>query len=164
MIQWSILSDLIKYIDGSLDVAPSLTVKPLDYRQHKRLYNNLKTDKDLMVHIEFEGHRLKEEYFDKYDGIYTEISQVTRFDESTDFSTAYLGKVDMTKDIIIKAEEKFPISGQGYTNGKLLENTDYNILIDTGTYKSHMSKSYYMQCKSLHVLPKFASTMQSSSR
>ena len=27
MIQWSILSDLIKYIDGILDMAPSLTVK-----------------------------------------------------------------------------------------------------------------------------------------
>ena len=36
MIHWSILSDLIKCIDGSLDMASSLTVKPLDYRQHKR--------------------------------------------------------------------------------------------------------------------------------
>ena len=35
MILWSILSDLIKYIDGSLDMAPSLTVKPSDYRQQK---------------------------------------------------------------------------------------------------------------------------------
>ena len=46
MIHWSLLSDLIKYIDKSLDMAPSLNVKPLDYRQHKRLYNSLKTDKD----------------------------------------------------------------------------------------------------------------------
>ena len=73
MIHWSILSDLIKYIDRSLDMAPNLTVKPLDYRQHKRLYNSLKIDKDLTADIEFEGNRLKEEYFDKYDGIYTEI-------------------------------------------------------------------------------------------
>ena len=57
MIHWSILSDLIKYMDGSLDMALSLTVKPLDYRQHKRLYNSLKTDKDLTVDIEFEGNR-----------------------------------------------------------------------------------------------------------
>ena len=62
-------------------MAPSFTVKPLDYRQHKRLYYGLKTDKDLTVDIEIEGDRLKEEYFDKYVGIYTEISQVTRFDE-----------------------------------------------------------------------------------
>ena len=55
-------------------MAPSLTVKPLDYRQHKRLYNSLKTEKDLTVDIKFEGDILKEGYFDKYDGIYTEIS------------------------------------------------------------------------------------------
>ena len=62
MIHWSILSDLIKYIDGSLDMVPSLTVKPLDY--------SLKTDRGLTVDTEFEGDRLKEEYFDRYDGIY----------------------------------------------------------------------------------------------
>ena len=49
MIHLIMLSDLIKYKDGSLDMAPSLTVKPLDYRQHKRLYNSLKTDKDQAV-------------------------------------------------------------------------------------------------------------------
>ena len=108
MIDWSILSDLIKYIDGSLDMAPSLTVKPLDYRQHKRLYHSLKTDKDLTVDIEFEGDTLKEEYFDRYEGIYTEISKVTKFDESTDLSTTYLGRMDMTRDMIIKVERKIP--------------------------------------------------------
>ena len=30
MINWSILSDMIKYIDGSSDMIPSLTGKPLD--------------------------------------------------------------------------------------------------------------------------------------
>ena len=35
IIHWSILSDLIKYINGSSDMVSSLTVKPLDYRQHK---------------------------------------------------------------------------------------------------------------------------------
>ena len=33
-------------------------------------------------------------------------------------------------------------------------------MLDTGASKSYMSKSYYMKCKSLHALPKFASTMQ----
>ena len=47
----------------------------------------MKTDKDLTVDIEFEGDRLKEEYFDQYDDIYTEISQAARFGENTDLST-----------------------------------------------------------------------------
>ena len=164
MIHWSILSDLTKYIyrSSSSDMTPSLTVKPLDYHQHKRLYHNLKTDKDLKIDVIFEGDKIKDEYFDKYESIYAEVSQASRFDESTDLSTIYYGKTDMTRDMIIKAEEKFPISGWGYTNGKLLDNTECSILIDTGTSKSYMSKSYYMQCKSLHTLPEFASTMQSS--
>ena len=48
----------------------------------------------------------------------------------------------MTRDMIIKAEEKSPTSGQGYTNGKLLDNTECSILLDTGV--SAMSKSYYI--------------------
>ena len=84
----------------------------------------MKTDKDLTVDITFEGDILKEEYFDLYDGIYTEISQMTGFDESTDLSTTYLGKMDMARDMIIKVEEKFSISRQGYANEMLLDNTE----------------------------------------
>ena len=67
MIHWSILSDLIKYIDGSSssDMTPSLTAKPLDYSQHKRLYHSLKSDKDLTTNVIFEGDKVKDEYFDK---------------------------------------------------------------------------------------------------
>ena len=102
MIQWSILSDLITYIDGSLcsDMIPSLTVKPLDYQQHKRLYHSLKTDKDVTTDVIFEGDKVRDDYFDKYDGIYAEILQATRFDESTDVSTTYLRITDMTRDMI----------------------------------------------------------------
>ena len=45
-------------------------------------------------------------------------------------------------------------------NSKLLNQTECSILIDTGASKSYMSKSYYMRCKSLHTLSKFASTTQ----
>ena len=130
MTHWSLLSDLIKYIDRSSDMVPSLTVKPLGERQCKRLYYSLKADRDLTADLEFEGDKLKHEYFDKYDCIYVEISKETKFDESIDLSTTYLGKTDMTRDMIIKAEEKFPTSRQGYTNGKLLDNIECSILID----------------------------------
>ena len=103
---------------------------------------------------------IRDTYLDKYDGIQAEISQVTSFDESTDLSTTFLGKTDMTREQAIKAKERFPISGQGYTNGKLLDQTEFSILKDIGATKSHMPKSYYMQCKSLHALSKFASRTQ----
>ena len=162
MIIWSIFSDMIKYVDGSSfsDVTPSLMVRPLDDRKHRRLYNSLKIDEDLTADIIFEEDRIRDAYFDKYNGIHAEISQATKFDESTDLSTTYLGRTDMTKEYVIRAEERFPIFGQGNTNGKLLDQTDCSILIDMGASKSYMSKSYYMRCKSLYTLSKFASTTQ----
>ena len=56
--------------------------------------------------------------------------------------------------------EKFLITEQGYPVGKLLNSMECHILLDTGASKSFMSKSYYLHCKSLHSLPKFAPKMQ----
>ena len=36
---------------------------------------------------------LKEDYLDMYEGIQTEILNTTRFDENSDLSTTYLGKI-----------------------------------------------------------------------
>ena len=72
----------------------------------------------------------------------------------------YLGQADMTRSTKIKAEERFPITGQGFASGKLLDGTECQILLDTGATKSYMSKSYYLQCKTLHALPKFSSNTQ----
>ena len=84
----------------------------------------------------------------------------TIFDENSDLSTMYLGKSDKTRNDKLKAEESFPISEHGYTLGKLLDGTKCQLLLDTGASKSFMSKSFYMLCKSLHSLPKFASETQ----
>ena len=72
----------------------------------------------------------------------------------------YLGQTKMIRDTRIKAEERFPITGQGFASGKLLDGTEGQILLDTGATKSYMSKSYYLQCKTPHVLPKFSSNTQ----
>ena len=83
-----------------------------------------------------------------------------KFDENSDLSTTYLGQTKMTRVTKIKAEENFPITRQGFTSGKLLDGTACQILLDTGATKSYMSKSYYLRCKCLHTLPKFASNTQ----
>ena len=79
-----------------------------------------------MLELDF-GHmpdKLKEEYLDMYEGIQSEILSTTRFDDNSDLSTTYLGKVDKSKSNKIKAEESFPISEQGYTMGKVLDRTE----------------------------------------
>ena len=108
----------------------------------------------------FKETKVKEAYFDKYEGIQSEISQVIKFDESTDLSTTYLGRVGQTRKSVIRAEESFPISEQGYVIGRLSDKTDCNILIDTSASQSYMSKSFYMQSRVLHALPQFAPTTQ----
>ena len=54
----------------------------------------------------------------------------------------------------------FPISENGYTLGRLLDGMKCQLLFDTGANKSFMSKSFYICCKSLQTLPKFAVTTQ----
>ena len=72
----------------------------------------------------------------------------------------YLGGSSMVRDHKIVAEERFPMSEQGYTAGKLLDSVECQILLDTGESKSFMSQSNYLCCKLLHLLPKFVSETQ----
>ena len=63
-----------------------------------------------------------------YEGVQSEVLSTTRFDKNSDLSTTYLGRIDMTRAHKIKAEEKFPISEQVYTVGKLLDGIECQIL------------------------------------
>ena len=65
----------------------------------------------------------------------------SRFDENSDISTTYLGRMGHNESQDkLKAEESFPISENGYTLGRLLDGTKCQLLLDTGTSKSFMSK------------------------
>ena len=52
-----------------------------------------------------------------YEGIRSEVVCTTKFYRNSYLSTMYLGRIDMTSSDKIKAEERFPISEQGYTIG-----------------------------------------------
>ena len=103
---------------------------------------------------------LKDKYMDVYEDVFAEVVTTNRFDENVDLSTTYLGKIGMRWEDIMKAEESFPISEQGFVMGRILNGEECQILLDTGASKSYMSKSYYLRCKALHDLPKFASKIQ----
>ena len=57
-------------------------------------------------------------------------------------------------------KERFPILEQGYTVEKLLDDTECQILMDTGAGKSFISKHIICDVKSLHLLPIFSSQTQ----
>ena len=58
-----------------------------------------------------------------------------------DISMTYLGKIAQEESQNkLKTEESFPISENGYTLGRLLDGTECQLLLDTGT-----SKSFYVK-------------------
>ena len=103
---------------------------------------------------------LKDNYMDVYEDVFAEVVTTNRFDENVDLSTTYLGKIGMKREDIMKAGEHFPILEQGFVMGRILNGEECQLLLDTGASKSYMSKSYYVRCKALHDLPKFASKTQ----
>ena len=74
------------------------------------------------------------------------ILSTTSFEENSDLSTTYLGRVVTIRTSKIRVEKTFPISEQGYTVGKLLDGTECQILLDTGANNSFMSKSHFLHC------------------
>ena len=161
MEQWSILSDNIVYVKSEdNDIMNGIDIKPIDYRDHKRMYQKMgKQGGMLNINFEESLEIMRNRYIDVYDEIYAEVVTTSRFDENVDLSTTYLGRIDMKRKEV-KAEESFPISEQGFVMGRLLNGEECQILLDMGASKSYMSKSYYLRCKSLHNLPKLASKTQ----
>ena len=157
--QWSILSDNIIYVKSEdRNIMDGIDIKPIDYREHKRMYKKMNKEGGERIDIDF-GESLevmRNRYMDIYDKVYAEVVTTSRFDENVDLSTTYLGRIDMKREEMLKAEESFPISEQGFVKGELINGEECQILLDTGASKSYMSKSYYLTCRSLHNLPKFA--------
>ena len=161
MKEWSILSDHVKYVmHGKSEVFQKLSINSMNYRQNRDLYKSLNNEQTIKTNLYFGNslENLKSEYLDMYKGVYVVVSSTDKFDEDTDISTTYLEQVDMTRNTEVKAEENFTMTARGCTRGQLLDGTNCDVLIDTGASKSYMSKSYFLQCKLLHTMPKFTST------
>ena len=54
MINWSIFSDTIKYVNSYVSMNPGLTIRPLEDRKHKGLYSSLERNEDLIPDMIFD--------------------------------------------------------------------------------------------------------------
>ena len=162
--QWSILSNSLNYVQHSRfnSMSHSLNIKPVNRYKMKPNDSSSPSEREFReVDFGANSQNLQTEYLDIYEGIQSDKVNSNRFDENSDISTAYLGKIGQEESQNkLKAEESFPISENGYNLGRLLDGMKCQLLLDTGVSKSFMSKSFYMHCKSLHTLPKFAAMMQ----
>ena len=154
MEQWSILSTVVNY--AQYNIHPkyfyNLDIRAVDQNRHKKLYNIEVERQILKLDFGNTPQKLKGEYLDTYEGIQTEVISTTRFDENSNLITTHLGRTAITRASKINAEERFLLSEQGHTIGKLLNGTECQILSDTGASKLFMSKSRSLCCKALHLL------------
>ena len=119
MEQWSILSNVLNYAQHSKfnSMNHTLNVRPVNRNKVKP-----DTGKEFRE-LDFGTvpQNLEEEYLDMYEGIQSDIVSSSRFEENSDISTTYLGKIESNEgQDKFKAEESFPISENGYTLGRLL--------------------------------------------
>ena len=110
MDQWSILSDNIVYVKSKdSDIMNGIDIKSIDYREHKRMYRKMNKEGEERIDIDFgeSPEVMKSRYMDVYDNVYAEVVATSRFDENVDLSTTYLGRIDMKREEVLKAEESF---------------------------------------------------------
>ena len=117
---WSIFTDQIKYILHDERSEYRFDLRPLKYQQYNDLYNQLKEEQGSSLNVDFgiNADFLKMKYLDPYEDVYADMVYTNRFDKNSDLSTTYLGQTKMNRDTKFKAEERFPITGQGFYIGK----------------------------------------------
>ena len=126
MDQWLILRDNIVYVKSKdSDIMGGIPIKSIDYREHKRMHRKMNKEGGERIDINFgeSPEVMKSRYMDVYDNVYAEVVTTSRFDENVDLSTTYFGRIDMKREEVMKAEESFPISEQGFVTGKLMNVT-----------------------------------------
>ena len=143
MEEWSILSNVLKYVQHSRFNTMNHTLDVKAVNRYKSKPDTIREFKELDFGAT--PQKLQKEYMDIYEGIHSDIVSSNRFDENSDISTIYLGMIENRRNQDkLKAEESFPILENGYTLGRLLDSAKCQLLLDTGVSKSFMSKSFYV--------------------
>ena len=101
MEQWSILSNVISYVQYSKNSQNfhAMSVKPTN--KNKINIGRREGEKDRStseISLIDMPDRLAEEYLDRYEGVKLDILVTTRCDENSDLSMIYLGKTSMIGD------------------------------------------------------------------
>ena len=109
MEQWSILSNILNYVQHSRFHSMK---HMLDIKAVKKYKHRPNTEDREFRELDFgtTPQKLHEEYMDVYEGIQSEIVSATRFDDNSGLSTIYVGTIHKENKNKLRAEESFPIS------------------------------------------------------
>ena len=96
--QWSILSNIVNYVQNDRNPKNyyELNIKIIDKKNHRKMYNRLKDEDRQVLELGFGNNpdKLRGEYLNMCEGVQSEVLRTTRFDENSDLSMTYLGKID----------------------------------------------------------------------
>ena len=129
MEQWSILSNLLNYVQHIKfnSMNHSLSVKPVN--RYKTNPNKEREFREVDFGTVLQG--LQNGYLDIYEGIQSDIVSSSRFDENSDISTTYLGRMGHKENQDkLKAEESFPVSDCTPYQNLLLTHRKYKWKMD----------------------------------
>ena len=118
MEQWSILNNVRNYVQYNKNPKNfhSMSIRPIHKTRNEVKSKKEEREKPISeVDFIITSDKLKDENLDRCKGVKSEILSTTRFNENSDLGTTYVGRTNIIKDKKIIAEEKFPISEQGYT-------------------------------------------------
>ena len=60
MINWSIFSNKIRYIDSCMNMTPRLIIRPLEEKKDRKLFSTLEVEENQIPDIIFDEDRVKE--------------------------------------------------------------------------------------------------------
>ena len=96
MEEWSILSNILNYLQHSRFNSMNHT---LDVKAVNRYKSKPDMDREFKeLDFGVTPQKLQEEYMDIYERIHSDIVGFNRFDENSDISTTYLGKIENKGD------------------------------------------------------------------
>ena len=106
-----------------------IDIKTVDYRDHRRMYRRMGKKEGERLNIDFgESPKVsRDKYMDVYE-VFAEVVITNRFDENIDLSTTYVEKIGIRREDVMKAEESFSISEQGFVMGRILYGEECQIL------------------------------------
>ena len=142
---WSLLSREVIYASHATNVSPYL---PL---YSERLYDHL----DLS---EINNPRvLNRNCSNRFEEVQSTLKISTYFEETSDVSTTYIGKLCPTGKNS-EFENQIFVNSSCTSWGALIDKTLMRVVFDMGASKHYMPKSFYMVNTGLHTLPKFSTT------
>ena len=111
MEEWSILSDLINYVQYSRSPKNfyAMSIKPIN-KNKVNVGRKEKDKSEFSLHVDLvstSDKSTEEEYLDRYERDKSGILKTTGFDENFDLSMISLGRSSMTRNDKMIVEEKF---------------------------------------------------------